>query len=174
MDILEKGDKEGLESRFNGVKRMSPQVQDAIRQAELLFPPNIHGIKQKPHEHVVVFHDLGRPRLAAGERSVGTNDAVRVPDDIDFDTARVMVHSHPYTGKHQHYKPSIPDHMAAREYPHLEHVIQAPAIGGVDQYLIYSGAIPPRYYHLRPNPDSQPVPRPDSPDGRMPPFRQKP
>jgi hypothetical protein len=172
MAELEKGEKEGLESRFNGMKRMSPQVRDAIQQVEHLFPANVFGDKRYPREHAVVFHDLGQPRLAAGKRTVGDEDAVRIPEDVSAPTARVMVHSHPYTGENQTFEPSIADHIAARKHPHLEHVIQAPMMGGVNTYLLYSGATPPRFYHLAPNPDNLPVPRPDSPDGRMPPLRQ--
>jgi hypothetical protein len=172
MADLEKGAKEGLESRFNGMKRMSPQVRDAIQQVECLFPENIYGVKREPREQAVVFHDLGQPRLAAGRKTVGDEGSVRIPEDIDAPTARVIVHSHPYTGEHQTFEPSMADHIAARKYPHLEHVIQAPMLGGANQYLIYSGATPPRYYHLAPNPGNHPIPRPDSPDGRMPPLRQ--
>ena len=155
---------------------MSPQVQDAVEQTNHLFPPNIHGVEVDSREHAVVFHDKGGARLVPGKISIGEDASVNFPMDIMFPTARVAIHSHPYTGDRAYYdyKASMTDQITARRDPHLEHVIQAPQKDGLDQYIIFSGAIPPRHYKLVPNPDRLPVLSPESPDGRMPPFRHMP
>jgi hypothetical protein len=172
---LEKWKKEGLRSQFNGFKRMSPHVQEAVRQLEYLFPPNIQGKLGNRCEHGTVFHEIGPSRLISGEQKVGILNSVHVPKDIRYSSARVNVHSHPYTEEpYFNFEPSIGDHLVARQFPGVEHVIQAPQFLGANQYITYSGATPPRYYFLVPNPDNHPVPRPDSPDGRMPPFRPRP
>ena len=170
---LEKADREGRWSKFNGFKLMSANAQDAIQQTENLFPANIHGVRRGPQEHCVVFHDLGRDRLAAGKKVVGGDEFVDVPKDISLPSARVSVHSHPFTGNHHHFEPSIADHLVARDHPQLEHIIQAPMFLGENQYIGYSGATPPRYYYLLPNPGNRPVP-PASPDrSSAPPFRTR-
>lgn len=118
----------------------------------------------------MVFHDRSQDRLVPGPLNVGNEGNANTPKDLASSTARVLVHSHPYTGKHLHYEPSMEDQITARLHPDVEHIVQTPALRGENQYFIYSGAVPPRYYRLLPNPDNRPVP-PNSPDREMPMFR---
>ncbi|HLP42614.1 MAG TPA: hypothetical protein VK465_13985 [Fibrobacteria bacterium] len=162
-------------SELKGFKRMSRHVQDAIPQIEQRFPENIHGvILDLPREHGQVFHDMGMGGLQPGPLLQGTESSVDVSADIHEPTARVYVHSHPYTGKHKGDHPSISDQRIARANPQVEHIVQVPAPhpGAANTYLTYSGAVPPRHYILVPNPDNLPVP-PPSPDGSVP-FRPMP
>jgi hypothetical protein len=165
----------GWRSLFNGFKLMSPNVQDAIRQIEELFPSNTYDVKNplNLHERAVVFHDRGEGRLVPGPINVGTATAVQAPKDIASSTARVNVHTHPFIERRVTYEPSMNDQAVARFYPDVEHIVQAPSLRGENQYYTYSGATPPRHYRLLPNPDNLPVP-PDSPDRGMPAFRQRP
>jgi hypothetical protein len=165
----------GWRSLFNGFKPMSPHVQDAIRQTEQLFPQNTYDVRN-PHnqnERAVVFHDRGQDKLVPGPINVGTAGEVQAPKDIADGTARVNVHTHPFTGRRTTYEPSMNDQAVARFYPDVEHIVQAPSLRGESQYYIFSGATPARHYRLLPNPDNLPVP-PDSPDRGMPAFRQRP
>jgi hypothetical protein len=165
------------QSRWNGYKRMSPNVQEAIRQADRNFPPNIEGIPAPtPQEHAQVFHDEGRDKLVPGRLVDGAEGKVELPEDAHRHTARVSAHQHPYTGFHVSDTVSMNDQFVARGLPSLEHIVQipAPGPGQANPYLIYSGAFPPRHYTLVENPRNLPVP-PHSPDGdQMPPFHAQP
>jgi hypothetical protein len=163
------------QSQWNGFKLMSPHVADAIQQFQGKVPENVHGIlRDSPREHAQIFHDKGRDRLVPGLMRVGTKDSVEVPPDIQLDSAKVNVHSHPYTGHSNSDAPSTADQMVARANPGMEHIVQTPApdIGETNPYITYSGAVPPRHYTLVPNPKGLPVP-PPSPDGE-PQFHPKP
>lgn len=156
-----------MQSKWNGYKLMSPNVQEAIPQFDSRFPNNVHGmVPDNPREFSQVFHDLGMDKLRPGIVTRGEESSVDIPADIHRPTARVMVHSHPYTGQHYSDIPSIDDQMVARRYPKLEHIVQTPAPepGKPNVYQIFSGSLPPRYYTLVPNPGNLPVP-PHSPDG---------
>lgn len=163
-------------SKWNGFKRMSPEVQDAIRQFNAACPENIaSNHSTPPREHSIVFLDQDGKTLAKGLTVIGNEAGVSVSPEIENPKAKVVVHSHPFTGKHSHYEPSPADQSVARRYQQLEHIIQTPAPRAdiPNQYLIYSGTVPPRHYILVENPDNLPV-SPRSEDGVMPPFRPKP
>ena len=165
----------GETSRFNGYKRMSPMVRDAVQQSERDFPENIYGVKMKDaRERIQVYHQLGAGGLKTFfEPNIGDENSGYAPYGFDYYTARALVHSHPYLKGSGHYSPSMIDHRTARELPYLEHIVQAPKFKGVDQYISYTGNHPPRFYYLVENPDNLPV-SPRSPDGSMPPFRPRP
>jgi hypothetical protein len=66
-------------------------------------------VGENPHERSRVFHDLGGPSkgpgqmfLTPGPLSVGSDSTTGVPSDIWRTTARVVAHSHPFTGRHLH------------------------------------------------------------------------
>ena len=172
FDELDKMKAENRFGKFNGYKLMSPMHKEAIRQTEQIFLPNEYGVKRDSREQCVVFHEDRQGKLTAGEVRMGTEQEVYIPKEIDKVSARILVHSHPYLEGDTHYKPSMNDHFLARENGHVDHLIQAPAFDGQRQFLIYSGNVPPRYYFLLENPGNLPVP-PKSPDGSMPPFRQR-
>lgn len=165
------------QSQWNGYKRMSTNVKDAIRHANQNFPPNIDGIVgPSAQEHAQVYHDSGQDRLAPGSLVVGTDGKVALPEDIKLPTARVTAHQHPYTGNHFSDTVSMSDQLLARGLPSIEHIVQIPARGPqeANPYLIFSGVFPPRHYTLVPNPHNLPVP-PHSPDGdQLPPFHPHP
>jgi hypothetical protein len=167
----------GQRSTFNGYKLMSPHVQDAIQQANQLFPANTHGVFNPDNqaERFVAFHDRGQDKLVPGQLNVGNQNSVTVTPDTESSTAKVSVHSHPFTPVSVYYhEPSMADQLFARRLPHAEHIVQTPALPGEEnQYFSFTGATPPRYYRLLPNPDNLPVP-PRSPDRAMPPFRTRP
>jgi hypothetical protein len=155
------------QSKGMGFKLMSPNVRDAIEQFEQRVPSNVHGIvRDSPREYGQVFHDFDMGRLRPGIMAEGTSNSVDVPSDVHRPTARVNVHSHPYTGRDHSNFPSISDQMVARSLPNVEHIVQTPAPGPgqANVYLTYSGAVPPRHHVLVPNPNNLPVP-PPSPDG---------
>lgn len=171
-------------STWNGYKLMSRQVADAAIHCDRTFPPNIHGtVQENPQEWGRVFHDMGgRSRgtgvidLVPGPLNIGTDGSVEVPRDISASTATVAAHQHPYTGEHLHNEPSMNDHLIARAFPDVEHIVQTPAAHrhGPNPYIIYTGALPPRFYTLVENPFDLPVP-PPSPDGnQVPPFHPYP
>jgi hypothetical protein len=158
-----------IQSIDNGYKLMTPHLQEAIQQTNQLFPRNIDGVLlANPQEHSVIFHDLGRGRLEPGPQNVGTDSSVQIPPGLADPTARVYVHSHPYTGMHAHTEPSMADQAIARMNPNVHHIVQVPEseLDFGNRFLIYSGAVPPRFYTLVPNHDNLPVsPRAQSPDG---------
>jgi hypothetical protein len=175
---------EGVEqgkSRWNGYKLMNPRIAEAIRYADLTFPPNHDGVvPSNPRERSMVFHDRGgapgKAGLARGRMNVGNEAEVDIPQDIRAPTARVFLHTHPFTGRHMHDIPSLADHLIARQNPNVEHIVQIPAPRGraTNPYILYSGAVPPRHYTLVENPDNLPVP-PQSPDGKdIPPVHPHP
>jgi hypothetical protein len=170
-------EKREAQSQWNGYKLMSPNVQDAIRQADRNFPPNVEGIPApSPQEHAQFFHESGQDGLAPGSLVVGVDNRVMLPEDAVLPTARVGVHQHPYTGLHASDIVSMSDQLIARSLPSVEHIVQipAPAPGEANPYLIFSGAFPPRHYTLVENPSNLPVP-PHSPDGNeVPPFHPHP
>jgi hypothetical protein len=171
-------------STWNGYKLMSMDVTDAAVHCDRTFPRNVEGVVgENPHERGHIFHDFGGAGKGPGEiyltpgpLSIGSDDTSEVPKDIWDSTARVAAHSHPYTGQHVHDAPSMADQIIAREFPHVEHIVQTPAANrtAVNPYIIYNGALPPRYYTLVENPFNLPVP-PHSPDSdRLPPFHPYP
>jgi hypothetical protein len=161
----------------NGFKLMTRHQRDAIAQTQAMFPPNIRGTVMNPTEHVVVFHEHPfTGKLMPVGRSSGSESGVGMPADVVCPTARIMVHSHPFTGVHNHDFPSMADQLTARRIPNVEHMVQTPAAsaGKPNKFLIYTGAYPPRFHTLVENPDNLPV-SPHSPDGEVePPFRKHP
>ena len=167
-----------LQSRWNGFKLMSPQVAAAIRYCDQAFPPNIHGIRRgNPKEQGVVIHEHPQTgRMAPGRMMFGTQNSLDASPELAAPSARVDVHNHPYTGEQFSEAASMRDQLYARENRHVEHIVQTPAPnpGAANPYITYSGAFPPRYYTLVPNPRNLPIP-PPSPDGdQMPPFHSPP
>jgi hypothetical protein len=171
-------------SRWNGYKLMNPHITDAVRYGDRAFPSNLDNVVgENPRERSVVFHDpggneaaTGRSGLVPGRMNLGTEAAVEVPPDLGASSARVFVHTHPFTGRHMHDIPSLADHLVARRNPNVEHIVQIPAPRGraTNPYILYTGAIPPRHYTLVENPDNLPVP-PHSPDvDRLPPVHRRP
>jgi hypothetical protein len=153
-------------STWNGFKLMPPNVKKAILHSDRTFPANVHGsVPGNPQEQALVFHDLGQGRMVPGQLNVGTEGSVQVPRDIKASTAKVYVHQHPYTGVHLHNEPSMNDHLVARAFPNVQHIVQIPARHriGSNPYITYSGAVPPRFYTLVENPFNLEVP-PPSPD----------
>jgi hypothetical protein len=172
-------------SEFNGYKLRAPHIQEAIRQAELILPRNIQGIEEQPkREHGLIFHDHGDGNLVLGGHEVGEPDSVEVPLDIHQPTARVHLHTHPYSPDRSfhdypgmaHDYPSMPDQVLARAHPAIDFLVQIPAEapGAQNEYIILKGSHPPRFHLTVPNPDNLPVP-PHSPDGdHLPPYREHP
>jgi hypothetical protein len=165
------------QSRQNGYKLMSPHIQEAVRQSQQLLPPNIAGFQPNPREHSVVFHqNPATGKLEAGSRMGGNEYSVAAPDDLYWPTAKVHVHSHPYTGTEGDFVPSMGDQNIARKHPHIDFLVQAPTIapGTPNAYTLYKGTFPPRHYTLVENPHNLPV-QPDSPDMKsMPPYKPHP
>jgi hypothetical protein len=168
---------------WNGYKLMSGHVTDAVRHTRATFPPNIRGeVEGNPQERAQVFHDLGRTNAAGktglvpGRVNIGLEDEVEVPPGIRLPTARVSVHQHPYTGSHNHDEPSLEDHLIARQYPNVEHIVQIPTAhpSEANPYITYTGAVPPRYYTLVENPANLRVSPPSPDGGELPPFHPHP
>lgn len=165
------------QSRPNGFKLMTPHLREAIAQSQAMFPPNIRGAVMDPKEHSVVFHEDPRTRrLVPGGRSIGNEGHVQVPGDVTRPTARILVHSHPYTGRHAHDFPSMADQLLARELPDVEHIVQTPAANPdkPNKYRIYTGAYPPRFHTLVENPLDLPASPHSSDDESEPPFKPHP
>jgi hypothetical protein len=162
---------------YNGYKLMPPHLQDAVRQAQRLLPPNIGAHQPNPREYSVVFHqDPATGRMHAGSRMGGGEDAIGIPQDLYWPTAKVHIHSHPFVGPETNFGPSMSDQNIARDYPHIDFLVQTPtrAPGAPNEYVLYKGTFPPRHYTLVENPRNLPT-RPDSPDlDAMPPFKPRP
>lgn len=165
----------GAQSTWNGYKLMPPAVKGAVEQFDNATPLNIHGfVNGSPHEVAGVFHQAGPGPLLPGPMQYGSRDKVALPIDISLPSARVFIHSHPFTGHHKSDTPSMSDQLIARQYPGVHHVVQTPAPSLLEKnaYVSYNGAYPPRHYTLVENPLDLPVP-PPSPDG-MPAFHSYP
>lgn len=165
----------GTQSAWNGYKLMPPMVKGAVEQFDNATPLNINGfVNGNPHEVAGVFHQAGPGPLLPGPMQYGSCDKVALPADISLPSARVFLHSHPFTGNHKSDTPSMSDQLIARQYPGVHHVVQTPAPSLLEKnaYVSYSGAYPPRHYSLVENPLDLPVP-PPSPDG-MTPFHSYP
>jgi hypothetical protein len=177
MEALAQWEPDDVVSQFRGYKLRTPHTEEAIRQAGQVLPPNIQGIEsQDKREHGLVFHDHGDGRLVLGSHDVGDRNSVPGPPDLYQPTARVHIHSHPYSPGSAHDYPSMADQLMARENPHVDFLVQIPAQapGAQSDYVIYKGSYPPRFHLTVPNPGNLPVP-PHSPDGDgFPPFKAHP
>ena len=165
------------QSIANGFKLMEPHVQDAVRQAQRILPANIPSQPWTMPEHSIVFHQNPvTGRLEPGSILTGNEVSVPVPYDLEWPTARVHIHSHPFTATPHSISPSMLDQNIARKYPNMDFIVQTPALapGQPNGYVIYNGAYPPRFYFLVENPGNLPV-RPHSPDmNQPPPFKPHP
>jgi hypothetical protein len=156
-------------SILNGEKLMSPAVQETIRAFDAKTPANIKRVLNRDVERSMIMHQSGEGVFSPGPVLRGRPTSVKIPPDIEKDSAKVFAHSHPYNPNTLSSIPSIRDHMIARANPDLEHIVQIPApdANSPKRYIILSGAIPPRHYLLVKNPHNQSV-RPPSPDGMTP------
>lgn len=177
MEALAQLEPDEVVSEFWGYKLRTPHMEEAIRQAEEILPPNIQGVEaQDKREHGLVFHDHGDGTLALGSHDVGDRDAVPAPPDLYRPTARVHIHTHPYSPGSAYDYPSMADQLIARENPDVDFLVQIPAEapGAKNEYIVLKGSHPPRFHLSVPNPANLPVP-PHSPDGdAYPPFKEHP
>jgi hypothetical protein len=170
---------------------MSRDVAAAVAHCNQTFPTNAYGHGDKDRAYrIQILHNLEGPEKGPGEihltpgpvsTGTGPDGNLNLPPDIGEPTARVAARSKPVkrggkSSRRDNLVPDMRDQIRARAFPHVEHIMQAPATrrGKSNPYYIYTGALPPRYYTLVDNPLNLPVP-PHSPDGdQLPPFHPHP